>query len=67
MPPAVHPYSIFNLIWECSSSRLGLQNRHATQASLGLGITDFDLTFGVQKAKFYACRYHLGLWVKKYS
>ena len=55
MPPAVHPYSIFNLIWECSSSRLGL------------GITDFGLTFGVQKAKFYACRYHLGLWVKKYS
>ena len=53
MPPAVHPHSIFNLIWECSSSRLGL------------GITDFGLTFGVQKAKFYACRYHLGLWVIK--
>ena len=39
MPPAVHPYSIFNLIWECSSSRLGL------------GITDFGLTFRVHKSQ----------------
>ena len=39
MPPAVHPYSIFNLIWKCSSSRLAL------------GITDFGLTFGVQKSQ----------------
>ena len=39
MAPAVHPYSIFDLIWECSSSRLGL------------GITDFGLTFGVQKSQ----------------
>ena len=39
MAPADHPYSIFNLIWEYSSSRLGL------------GITDFGLTFGVQKSQ----------------
>ena len=39
MLPAVHPYSIFNLIWECSSSRLGL------------GITVFGLTFGVEKSQ----------------
>ena len=39
MPLAVHPRNIFNLIWERSSSLLGL------------GMTDFCLTFGVQKSQ----------------